>query len=286
MTQSIAVDGDTAVGQRDGSLSVMSYGGGVQSTAALVLAAQGVLPYRVFLFANVGHDSEHPDTLTYLNEVARPFAQAHGIELVELHRTMLRGPNRGQAVTLYQHLTRPGSRSIPIPVRMTNGAPGTRSCTADYKIQVVARELRRRGATPTRPATVALGISTDELERARPGTDPRTLVQHRVYPLLDLGMNRADCAQVISTAGLPVPPKSACWFCPFHDHETWRRLKRRTPGLFARACQLETTLNQRRHHLGRDNVWLTRHARPLATVIDDQLVLPGLDACDSGWCMT
>ncbi|WP_254897837.1 hypothetical protein [Kitasatospora sp. NA04385] len=31
-----------------------SFGGGVQSTAALVLAAQGRIDYRTFLFANVG----------------------------------------------------------------------------------------------------------------------------------------------------------------------------------------------------------------------------------------
>jgi hypothetical protein len=38
---------------------VVSYGGGVQSNALLVLAAQGRIDYRTFLFANVGDDSEH-----------------------------------------------------------------------------------------------------------------------------------------------------------------------------------------------------------------------------------
>jgi hypothetical protein len=42
------------------ALRFFSYGGGVQSTAALVLAAQGKIDYPVFLFANVGDDSEHP----------------------------------------------------------------------------------------------------------------------------------------------------------------------------------------------------------------------------------
>jgi 3'-phosphoadenosine 5'-phosphosulfate sulfotransferase (PAPS reductase)/FAD synthetase len=47
-------------------IRVFSYGGGVQSTAALVLAAQGVIDYHTFLFANVGEDSENPDTLAYV----------------------------------------------------------------------------------------------------------------------------------------------------------------------------------------------------------------------------
>jgi hypothetical protein len=264
----------------------VSYGGGVQSTALLVLAATGRIDFDTFLFANVGDDSEHPATLDYVRQVAVPFAADHGIIVHELQRIPKRGASKGRAETLYERLTRPGSRSLPIPVRMSNGAPGTRSCTADFKIRVVGSWLRAHGATAENPATIALGISVDEIERARPGIDPRSPYQNRVYPLLDLGLHRSDCRRVIADAGLPVPPKSSCWFCPFHDLETWRRLRRDTPELFDRACRLEDTLNQRRACLGRDPVWLTRHACPLATAIGDQLQLPGLDGCESGWCMT
>jgi hypothetical protein len=264
----------------------VSYGGGVQSTCLLALAAQRQIDFRLFLFANVGDDSEHPATLRYVHEVAMPYAEAHGIELLELQRIPVRGAHKGQVETLWGRLTRPGSRSLPIPVRMANGAPGTRSCTADFKVRVVGRELRRRGATADQPAVVALGISVDEIERARFGIDPMAPYQRRVYPLLDLGLRRSDCQQIIGDAGLPVPGRSACFFCPYHSREEWRRLKRDHPDLFARACWLEEHLNDRRHELGKDPVWLTRYARPLADVIDDQLVLDGFDGCDSGWCMT
>lgn len=70
--------------------------------------------------------------------------------------------------------------------------------------------------------------------------------------------------------------------------EEWRRLKRQRPDLFAKACRLEAFLNERRRQLGKDPVWLTRHARPLGEVVDDQLTLGGIGevGCDSGWCMT
>lgn len=68
------------------SLRTFSYGGGHQSTAGLILAAQGKIDYPVFLFANVGDDSEHPATLDFVHNVAMPYAAAHGIELHELHR--------------------------------------------------------------------------------------------------------------------------------------------------------------------------------------------------------
>src|SRR5438477_12099715 len=60
-------------------MRVFSYGGGVQSTAALVLAAQRKIDYPTFLFCNVGDDSEHPASLDYVHEYAIPYAQKHGI---------------------------------------------------------------------------------------------------------------------------------------------------------------------------------------------------------------
>lgn len=265
-------------------LRTVSYGGGVQSTSLLALAATGKINFHTFLFANVGDDSEHPDTLRYVREIAAPYAERHGIELVELHRHR----RDGTTETLRGRLMREGSRSIPIPMRMSgNGAPGTRSCTADFKIRVVAKELKRRGATVENPATVAIGISVDELERAKPGVDDRMPYQFRTYPLLDLGLHRSDCRRIIEDAGLPVPPKSSCYFCPYHDTEAWRRLKRDTPALFDDSCHIEITLNERRAMLGRDPMWMHRSLRPLRESVDDQAQLPGLgDDCDSGWCFT
>ena len=57
-------------------LRVVSWGGGVQSTALLVLAAQGKVDYQRFVFANVGEDSENPDTLRYIAEHSRPYAES------------------------------------------------------------------------------------------------------------------------------------------------------------------------------------------------------------------
>lgn len=269
-----------------GPIRSISYGGGVQSTALLVLAAQGRIDFRTFLMANVGDDSENPGTLRYLDEYARPFAAEHGIELVLLDRVMVR---TGEVRTLHGQLTKEGSRSLAIPVRMSNGAPGTRSCTADFKIKVIGRELKRRGATRGAPATIGIGISLDEIHRA----NNRRCEPHEeiVYPLLELGLRRIDCARIIRDAGLPVPPKSSCWFCPFHRPETWHDMRRNQPDLFEKSCQLEELLNRRRDALGKEHVYLTRFGRPLRKAISDGVdLLPGFDpadgACDSGWCMT
>jgi hypothetical protein len=275
-----------------------SYGGGEQSTALLVLAAERRIDFPLFLFANVGDDSEGKGTLSYVREVAMPYAEAHGIELVELCRIPVKGVSAGKQETLYGSLTRPGSRSLPIPVRMRNGAPGTRSCTADFKIRVIERELRRRGATKDDPALVAIGISVDEFQRAAPGLDPKSPLQVRTYPMLyrsvldpysdDLGLRREDCPDIIRGAGLPVPPKSACWFCPFHTLGQWRRMKSEEPETYAKSVELEAMLNRRRDSLGKDHVYLTRFGKPLDEVCvgTQDSMLDEDEGCESGWCMT
>lgn len=324
------------------TIRAVSYGGGVQSTALLVLAAQRVIDFPLFLMANVGDDSEDPRTLEYVDDVARPYAEANGIELVVLDRRT----RDGKVETLWGRLMREESRSLPIPVRMSNGAPGNRSCTADFKIRVITKELKRRGAhgplpcrahrpaqraaqreaiaagktareagetpppvpllfdvegcdacQPANQATVGIGISLDEIQRAA----SRRVEPHErvVYPLVGLGeetglkLRRDDCTRIIRQAGLPVPPKSSCFFCPFHRPEAWSDLHRERPDLFERSALLEDTLNARRDKLGKDHVFLTRFGIPLREAIDQgQDLLPFIDedpadgTCETGHCFT
>jgi len=42
--------------------------------------------------------------------------------------------------------------------------------------------------------------------------------------------------------GYPIPPKSACYFCPFHDNKTWQTMKTDSPKLFEKAVQFEKEL--------------------------------------------
>jgi hypothetical protein len=278
-------------------IHAFSFGGGVQSTAALVLAAQGKLPatddsnrWDCFLFANVGEQAESPSTLRYIEDFAMPFAEMHGIEVRELRKVRRDGTPRD----LYDDL-HTGSRSIGIPVRMASGAPGTRRCTVDFKIAVIQKELRRMGARDEdgKRAIVGIGISMDELQRAKDWgvPNPQSPIQVKEYPLLRLRLRRRDAMQIIAEAGLPEPPRSACWFCPFHSRAEWTRLKRERPDLFDKAVSLERMLNDRRLELGKDQVWFTDFLRPLDQVIHDQMTLDdewGGDGatCDTGHCFT
>ena len=245
--------------------------------AVLALAARGQLTYDAFLFSNVGEDSESPDTLVYYREFAEPFAHQHGLQLIELRGTR----------TLLRHVEE-AQRYLPIPVRMPNGAPGRRACTVDYKIRRIARWTKQQGATAGQPAMVGVGISTDEWHRV----SSRRHISWEVleYPLIDRGLSRADCAALIRAEGLPVPPKSSCWFCPFHAPSHWRWLQASRPDLFERCVALEYLLNEQRERVGKRPVYLTRFGRPLAEAFAGRQGLLfddlDLDNCESGYCMT
>lgn len=267
-------------------MRIISYGGGVQSTALVVLVATGrIPPVDAALFANVGDDSEHPETLRYVRDVATPWAAARGVAIVEVCRRR----RDGSQETLMGRLHR-SERSLPIPVRMPDtGAPGRRTCTVDFKLGPIKRWLFQHGVTREQPAEVLIGFSLDEAHRV---SNKRTMpYESPVHPLLDLRLTRDDCKALIRDAGLPVPPKSACYFCPFHRPAMWARMRRDEPALFAQSVALEKMLNERRDALGRDRVYFTRFGRPLQEAIHvEQQGLPfdapDTDSCDEGYCWT
>lgn len=115
-----------------------------------------------------------------------------------------------------------------------------RACTADFKIAPILKEIRNRchirhgqkGLTVTQ----SIGISYDEMQRMRNARDPWT--QHR-WPLIEKRMTRAHCIEWLKANGFPEPPRSACYYCPFHDDNEWRRLKRDDPVHFMKAVQFD-----------------------------------------------
>lgn len=259
-------------------INVISYGGGVQSTALVVLAAQGRIDAPLAIFANVGDRAEKPKTIEYVRNIT-PWAAERGVEIVEARWV----DRTGKVRDLYDDTVDPTKASIPIPVFMAGGAPGRRQCTSRYKIDVVGRELRKRGATADTPARVMVGISTDEWHRvnrrtAQPWETPK-------YPLLELGLSRHDCELLIAAAGLPVPPKSACWFCPLQGPKGWARTRRDDPETFAAGVEMEEAINTKRVAMGRDGVYLAAGGVALADVREsDPSLFEG--QCDEGYCWT
>lgn len=256
-------------------VNVFSFGGGVQSMACLVLAAQKKIDASLFLFANTGDDAENPGTLKYLKEYAIPYAEQHGIELREIQKT----DKQGNKVSLYQKLmSKPTSGNLPFYLS-GNGMPSRRRCTMDFKIDVVRKEIKTLKQASTK---VSMGISTDEFHRAK--DSPVKEIEHQ-YPLLDKKISRFECGNIIRDAGLPVPPKSACFFCPYKRLEDWRTMAKDEPELFERACDLEKRISEARSD-EQGPVYFTRLLKPLKEAIKPSEQLSLFDDDCSGFCMT
>ena len=261
---------------------VFSSGGGVQSTACLVLAAQGKIPYRTFIFSNVGNKAESPLTIRYIHDVLKPYAKRHGLEWIDV--AWIDRKNRVR--DLYDDLLEQ-ERSINIPAFMPGGMPGNRKCTEAFKIKPIAKWIKQNAEG----CVLGKGISTDEPHRATPSRESDCYTS--AYPLIELGISRSDCLLIAEDAGLPQPPKSSCWFCPFKTTDQWVTMRREKPNLFSKAVDLEQLLQERRKTLGKDKVYLSsiggRKEVDLADVIPDQLGLfewQEEEGCESGYCMT
>ena len=107
-----------------------------------------------------------------------------------------------------------------------------RWCTRDFKIKPIHQHRAGLG----RHVNQYIGIAFDEIHRMR---DSREAGTTNLYPLIDRRITREGCIEIIEQAGLPVPEKSGCFFCPFNSTERWRQLLDRHPRLFEQAIRLE-----------------------------------------------
>lgn len=96
------------------------------------------------------------------------------------------------------------------------------------------------------------------------------------YPLREWGFDRAACGKIIVDAGLPLPPKSSCFFCPAMRDIEIAQLAREEPDLYKLALEMERLYREGRHFRG-DNFFTVKAVRP-ATGEKVEMGLFGEDA--------
>lgn len=140
-----------------------------------------------------------------------------------------------------------------------------RQCTTDFKIVPIRRKVRElagltRKRSPPYPVTETwIGISPDEVMRAKPSFEAW---QTKRFPLIEKRMSRHDCLAWLRRHDYPIPPKSACIGCPFHDNRRWRQMRESDRQSWEDAVEVDRAL---RHGLQgiRGEVFLHRSCVPL-----------------------
>jgi hypothetical protein len=257
-------------------LTVLNLGWGVQSWTLAAMVALDELP-RPDLVIHSDTRWEREGTYRFAAEQTRWLA-GRGVEVITVTA------ENSQAVTTHK-------TDIPAFTVSPKGNDGQlrRQCTSRWKIQPIRRrvsqELYRRGI-PKRPGAVEqwLGITTDEIHRAK-DADVRYITH--VYPLLAAGMSRQDCLTWLESRGLPVPQKSSCTFCPFHDRAAWQEMKREGGNDWQQAVQIDIALREARPPY---SLFVHSSRIPLEEAVDipedygyTQPNLLDLE-CDSGFC--
>ena len=163
---------------------------------------------------------------------------------------------------------------IPAFTRGRDGrmAPLRRQCTSEYKIKPIHARIRALIGKPApmripRHAVVEMiGLSRDEVSRMAPAREQWI---EKTYPLIDAGIYRSQCHTIVEDAGLPLPRKSACVYCPYHSDAYWRDLKKDPPE-FAAAVAVDEAIRHRDRGgtKGPDSqpLYLHRSGRPLAEI--------------------
>ena len=216
---------------------VLKWGGGVNSTALAVgLHERGERPDFV-VFSDTG--GEKPETYGYLDVFSRWLAGA-GFPVL----TVLRYETEAGDKTLEAWCLRVGQ----LPSR----AFGMSSCADKWKIRPTEKwatwepALRAARAAGVKPVQL-LGYDAGEAGRRHKITE-NDRWRFRA-PLAEWDWDRDDCKDAIMRAGLPVPPKSACFYCPSSTKKEVLALERNSPSMFARALALEANGQERANFL-------------------------------------
>lgn len=202
-------------------LELLSFGGGVQSTAIIILIEQGFLPEPdAILWADTGNESTevyaHIKALTPRIKAIAPFIVV---------RKGGKYPRLSDMV-IKKARTSSGSNTLPFFLKDPNGgAPQfvRRGCTSNYKTIPLNKEadrmVKRAGADGFR---WWLGISRDELQRMKVESW-HPLIQDFDNSWRKDAISRADCYAIIAGAGMTAP-RSSCVFCPFRTKAEWDAL--------------------------------------------------------------
>lgn len=256
---------------------------------------RGIRPDSI-LFADTA--GEKPETYAYLPVIQR-YLDDVGFPAVV---TVSYQPTRARYHTLEQQCLHTGT--------LPSLAYGGKSCSLKYKRtpqdkyilqQYPPDEFVRRGQRVVRAigfeageerrtyAHVVKAIGLDASEEHRltwaqesPAEEERPSRQQWLdrhffaywYPLMAWGYNRERCKQIIAAAGLPVPPKSACFFCPASKKHEIAWLEENHPDLLERAMVIERNAQAKLKSvkgLGRSYSW--------EAYVTRRRELPLLDAC-------
>lgn len=215
-------------------IHVISLGAGVQSSTMALMAARGeIVPNPVAaIFADTGDEPKR--VYEWLSELT---------EMLNIPVQIVK--NENGRLSKPENLFRGDHSQIPAFMLTDCGVTiGKRQCTREFKVRPIRRAIKQ--ITNGEPATQLIGITTDEISRAK-DNDVAWLTNK--HPLLEKRMSRRDCLNWLSRQGIVNVPKSACTFCPYHSNPEWAAFKKEDGASWNQILEVDAALNERGEYL-------------------------------------
>ena len=248
-------------GCQDAELEIISLGMGVQSTAMYFMSCMGVLPRADYaIFADTG--SEHNYTYDYLKFLKKYQKENDGIPIIVTKKNP----------SLYEKIISDDKNGyITIPAYLTDDVGSNailnRSCTKNYKIEPVYKQIRKllglkKFERTNKKVNLWIGITTDEIQRASISKSPITINK---FPLLSKVISRKDCIDFYKKNNIPTPKKSACVFCPYNSDKGFIEMKYNNKDEWEKALKVDRFIRNKIKK-GSAKAYLHKSKKPLQDV--------------------
>lgn len=209
----------------------VSFSGGKDSTAMLLLMIERGMPIDIVLTADTG--MEFPEMYEHLNRLDDYLFRERGI-----HLTTLRHP-KGFEWLMFDE---PKQKESSIANRQRlgvslhgNGWPGVkvRWCTGQLKTHLISKEVNHLKGEYN--ALHYVGIAADEPKR----------IKNEVYPLVDWGITEAQALKICYDRGYDwgglyeIYHRCSCWCCPLQRIGELKKLRQHHPELWERLREMD-----------------------------------------------
>lgn len=210
----------------------LSYGGGINSTAMMIMLHNQNIKFEA-VFAD--HGGDYPETYKYVDML---IDKGYPITVLKTREIDL---------DLYDY----SLHYKVFPSRQL------RWCTDRFKIKPMYKYFKK-------PCKVYIGFDANEWKRAKPSANDEI---ENEFPLIDEGIDRKGCEQIIRDAGLPIPIKSGCYFCPFQRISGFKHLRDNYPNLWCKTKKMEQLSNERRIEKKKELIYIKD--KPLDVVVNE-----------------
>ena len=214
-------------------IHAVSFSGGKDSTAMLLMMIEKRMPIDCVLWADTG--MEFPEMYRHVERLDKLLYEQRGIRI-----TKLKHP-QGFEWLMFES---PKKKPKAIERRIRNGMPvkgngwpkiRVRWCTGLLKLQLIEKEVRRLKSQYNADDVQYVGIAYDERQRCK----------GKEYPLVKWKITEKQALQYCYEHGFDwdglyrIYHRCSCWCCPFQRIGELRKLRVHHPELWRRLLEMD-----------------------------------------------